>query len=229
MHEKVVKLLLQQRHTQPDMPDTGGRTALSWAAGNGCEGVVRLFLSRLFVNPGSIGRRWEKAPQVMSVLFGRKYVNPDKPGSDGRTPLSWAAWNGSDGVVKLLLGRGDVSPDRPDNDGQTPLSWAAWNGSDGVVKLLLERRDVSPDRPDNYGRTPLLRAAGNGCNEVVNLLLEREDVSPDRPDNDGQTPLLLAVRNGREGAGDGKMLAPISQTMMAEHRSRGPPRMGMME
>ena len=153
--EQVVELLLQQKDTQPDIPDVRyGRTALSWAAGSGHEGVVRLFLCRRFVNPRSVGRRWGKAPRIMSLLFGRKYINPDRPDCSGQTPLSWAARTGNGGVVELLLRREDVSPDRPDNSGQTPLSWAAKSGHDGVVRLLLERRDVSSERPDNYAVFP---------------------------------------------------------------------------
>ena len=198
--EDVVKLLLQQKHIQPDIPDTRyGRTALSWAAGSGHEGVVRLFLSPEFcVNPGSIGRRW-RVSEVIGTPLGRKYVNPDRQDDDGRAPLSWAARNGHGGVVKLLLGRKDVRPDKPDNYGKTPLSWAARNGRDGVVKLLLEREDVNPGKPDNYGKTPLMWAVRNGHDGVVKLLLEREDVNPDRPDNDGKTPLFWAVRNGHDG------------------------------
>ena len=130
-------------------------TLLSWAAESGREGVYfKLFLSPLFVNPGSIGRLWG-TPQAMSVLFRRKYVNPDRPDNYGRTPLVCAARNGDEGVLRLLLGREDVSPDRPDNGGQTPLSWAAQNGCEGVMRPLLEREDVNPDRPDNDSRTPL--------------------------------------------------------------------------
>ena len=89
--EEVVKLLLQQDYTEPDIPDTQyDRTALSWAAGNGHKGVVKIFLDQLFVNPRSIGRWWGKTPQIMSLLFGRRYVNPDRPGKDGQTPLSQA-------------------------------------------------------------------------------------------------------------------------------------------
>ena len=117
------------------MPGTDGRTTLSWAAGSGCEGVIRLFLDQPFGNPGSIGRVWG-TPQVTSVLFGNKYINPDRPDSCGRTPLSWAAQNRCDGVVKLLLEQEDISPDRPDIIGRTPLSGAAVNGSEGVIKLL---------------------------------------------------------------------------------------------
>ena len=196
--EEVVQLLLQQKHTQPDIRDTHpGLTALSWAARCGHEGVVRIFLGPAFVNPGSIGRRWG-TPQAMSLLFGRKYINPDRPDHYGQTPLSWAAEYGHDRAVRLLLGREDVSPDRPDNYGRTPLSLAASDGNDGVVKLLLEQEDVSPDRPDNYGKTPLSRAAWAGHDGVVRLLLGREDVSPDRPSNSGRTPLSWAASGGHD-------------------------------
>ena len=197
--QEVVKVLLKQKRTQPDMPDAGhGKTALAWAAEGGYEEVVRLFLGPLFINPGRIGRM-RGIPRVMRVLFGRKYVNPNRPDFDGRTPLSWAATGGHDGVVKLLLGREDVSPDRPGDYGQTPLSLAAWNGHDRVVKLLLGREEVSPDRPDNDGRTPLSLAACNGNDGVVKLLLGREDVSPDRLHNYGRTPLSWAAENRHGG------------------------------
>ena len=198
--EEVVKLLLEQKHTQPDMSDAKyARTALSWAAESGHEGVVGLFLGPPFVNLGRIGHRWGKTLQAMSLLFGRKYINPNRPDDGGRTPLSWAAGSGHAGAVKLLLEREDVSPDRSDKSSQSPLSWAARNGHDGVVKLLLGREDVSPDRPNSYGQTPLLWAARNGYDGAVKLLLGREGVNPDIPGNDGLTPLLLAAQNGHDG------------------------------
>ena len=199
-HEEVVKLLLQQKQTQPDMPDTHyGRTALSWAAGSGHEGVVRLLLASRYNDPGCMGCRWGKRPQVMSLLFGKKYVNPDRPDGGGRTPLSRAAENGYDGVVKLLLGREEVSPDNPDSCGLTPLSWAAKSGQAGVVELLLGCEEVSPDKPDDRGQTPLSWAAKNGHGGVVELLLGREDISPHRPDNRGRSPLSWAAWSGHDG------------------------------
>ena len=120
--EEVVRLLLQQKHTQPDMSDTQyGRTALSWAAGGGHEGVVRLFLERPFLGSRGMGPRWRKTQQVMNPLLRRKHINPDKPDNYGQTPLAWAAGKGHDRVVDLLLGQGGVSADKPDSNGRTPL------------------------------------------------------------------------------------------------------------
>jgi len=202
-HEEVVRLLLQEKRIQPDLQDTScGWTALSWAAGNGHEGVVRLFLGPRFVNPGSIGRRWGKAPQVAGLLFGRRYVNPDSSSQFCRTPLSWAAGNGHEVTVKLLLEREDVNPNTLDTEyGRTPLLWAVRNSHEGTVKLLLGRKDVNPDTPDTkYGLTPLSQASWNGHEGIVKLLLGRRDVNPNTPDTTyGKTPLSWAAQNGHEG------------------------------
>ena len=200
-HEEVVRLLLRNRHIQPDHQDAHtGRTALSWAAGNGHEAVVRLFLGPQFINPGSIGRRWRKVPLVASLLLGRRYINPDSPSKAGRTPLSWAAENGREGVVKLLLGRKDVSPDIPDTEyGQTPLSLAAENGCERVLELLLGRQDVNPTISSKSGQIPLSLAAENGHEGIVRLLLGRKDTNPNSLSESGQTPLSLAAENGHEG------------------------------
>jgi len=199
-HEEVVRLLLREKHIQPDQHDTGsGRTALSWAAGNGDEGLVRLLLGSQFVNPGSLGHRWGKAWRAAGQLFGRRYINPDSSCRSGRTPLSWAAENGREGVVKLLLGRGDVNPNRLDRYGRTPLLWAVRNDHEGVVKLLFGRKDLNPDIPDpGYGQTPLSWAAGYGREGVVRLLLERKDVTLNGSSKSGRTPLLWAAENGYE-------------------------------
>ena len=201
-HEEIVRLLLREKHIQPDLQDANsGRSAFSWAAGNGHEDVVRLFLGPGFVNPGSIDGWWGKARQEAGLLLGKRYVNPNSLSRFGRTPLLVAAGGGHKEVVKLLLGREDVNPDTPDEiHGQTPLSWAAKNGHEGIVKLLLGRRGVNPDNSDKHGRTPLSWAAGNGSEGAVELLLERKDVNPDTLDTRyGQTPLSWAAERGHVG------------------------------
>jgi len=152
-HEEVARLLLGEKHIEPDQQDTNcGQTALSWAAENGCEGIVRQLLEREDIDP-----------------------NTQDP-IDGRTPLS--AKNGHERVVKLLLEEKDINPNT--SKYHCPLSWAVKNGHEGVVKLLLGRKDVGPNTPDpTFGRTPLGWASKHGHEGTVKLLLGREDVDPD--------------------------------------------------
>ena len=151
--------------------DFGGYTPLAWAARNGHDEMVKMFLG------------WEA-------------VDPDKPDNDGRTPLSHAAGRGYEVVVKLLLQREDVNPDKANNYGLTALSCAAHNGHEVVVKMLLGRKEVNPDNPNCVGVTPLSYASRGGHEEVVKILLRRREVNPNKPDNAGRTPLMLAARNG---------------------------------
>ena len=70
-------MLLEQKEAQPDMRGRqSGKTALSWAARGGYEGLVKPLLSPLFVNPGSIGHR-RGTPRAMRLLFGRKCITPE--------------------------------------------------------------------------------------------------------------------------------------------------------
>jgi len=80
-----VKILLGREEVNPDNPDNGGRTPLSYAASGGHEGVAK-------------------------ILLGREEVNPDRLDNDGRTPLSNAASRGHERVVALLQSRKVVTP-----------------------------------------------------------------------------------------------------------------------
>ena len=127
--ERVVKLLLEMDVDLNSTDDTYGRSALSWAAGEGHEAVVKQLL-------GKGAKADLKA--IVKLLFkkGAKVNSKDK---DGRTPLSWAAENGHEAVVKLLLEKGAELESKDKDYGRTPLSWAAENGHEAVVKLLLEK------------------------------------------------------------------------------------------
>ena len=50
---------------------------------------------------------------MVKLLLEREEVNPDKPGDNGRTPLSYAAEGKHEGVAKLLLECEEVDPGRP--------------------------------------------------------------------------------------------------------------------
>ena len=192
----VVKLLLERRDVNPNLPDSLGQTPLSMAALWGHESVVKLLLKR-----GDI--------------------NPNFPDRNGSTALWFAARWGHEGVVKLLLERGDVNPNPSDSNGQTPLLFAILRADQGVVKLLLQRGDVNPNSSDSKGRKPLSFAAVRGHEGVVKLLLTRRDVDPNSADSDGRTPLSFAAERGHEGVvkllWHGGMLILIQQIAMVVH------------
>jgi ankyrin repeat protein len=73
----VVKLLLERKDINIDIPDHDGRTPLSWAAGNGYVEVVELQL-------------------------GRHDIDAETPDRNGKTPLSRAVTRGRAAVVTLL-------------------------------------------------------------------------------------------------------------------------------
>ncbi|XXH04158.1 Peptide chain release factor 1, mitochondrial [Hypoxylon texense] len=138
---------------------------------------------------------------LIAILQNASQISIDLDPKDslGRTPLSWAAWEGHDAVVKLLLATGQVEVNLKDNYGRTPLSWAAAEGHEALVTMLLDTDQVEVDCMDVRGRTPLSWAAKEGNEAVVKLLLATGQVKPDLKDNDGLTPLLYAAKGGYKG------------------------------
>ena len=144
---EAVPALLAMKEWDINAIDSMGRTALTWAAIRGHDGIVK-------------------------ILLQQKEVKADTTDIEyGRTPLLWATKSGHEGVVKLLLEREDINPNAADTKfGRTPLILAAKGGHEGVVKLLLERDDVNPDIQDHYGKTALRLASPCGDTRVVELL-----------------------------------------------------------
>ncbi|KAF3075556.1 Ankyrin repeat domain-containing protein 50 [Trichoderma lentiforme] len=122
----------------------------------------------------------------------QKGYRPDARDTDGRTPLSWAAENGSVGITTKLLATGRVEADSNNNWNNTPLFYAVSNNHGRVVKLLLEAGVNVNSKNGHYMRTPLRQAVANGNTAIVGLLLEN-GAMVDQKDNDGITPLVSAV------------------------------------
>ena len=218
--EKAVKRLLKMDDIDwKSRDDTYQRSALSWAAGNGFDAVVKLLIENVGI--GMLGLR---------IPFGRGAMVNSRD-KYGRTPLSYAVWSGNVAVVKLLI-RAGAQVDSKDETGGTPLSYAvcsgrkevmelllrrgnqvgpedviiqellfsgAGRGDEGVVRLLLDTGKAEIDAKDDEGLTPFLRAARNGHEAVVKLLLGTGNVEVDIKDREGLTPLYWAARNGHLG------------------------------
>ena len=210
---EIFATLLVTKEWDINATDTGGRTALAWAAVGGHEDVVAMILQRKGVEADTADTGHGLTPLLLAVVCGhegvvkllleRKDVNPNTADTKhGITPLISAAVDGNEGIVKLLLERKDVNPNTAEPEhGVTPLLFAVENRDRAIVKLLLEREDVNPNTAGpKHGFTPLLFAVENGDGGIVKLLLEREDVNPNTAGTEnGVTPLLLAVVNENEG------------------------------
>ncbi|KAF9777621.1 hypothetical protein IL306_004356, partial [Fusarium sp. DS 682] len=153
------------------------------------------------------------------MLLNKGKVEVDSRDKNGRSPLSWAAWNRNEAVAKLLLDTGKVNVDSRDKNGRSPLSWAAEDGNEAVAKLLLDTGKVDIDSRDKNGTSPLLwaaekgrngkyggipppfrppLAAWNGHEVVVKLLLDTGKVDIDLTDKNGRSPLSWAAGSGHE-------------------------------
>ncbi|KAF3221101.1 hypothetical protein TWF106_006426 [Orbilia oligospora] len=181
----VVRLLLGSSSSIDlnSRDDRYGRSALSWAAGNGFDAVIKHLL---------------KGPLWKGIwLPFRGAVLVDSMDKYHRTPLVYAVLNRQVTVVKQLLGAG-ARVDLKDDVGGTPLSYAICSGQDEIIKLLFKNR-TNADSKNDIAMTLLFSAARKGHEDVVKLLLEIAEVSPDIKDSDGWTPLQWAAEYGHKG------------------------------
>jgi ankyrin repeat domain-containing protein 50 len=137
---------LLQAHAEVDARDSKGRTALSYAAGNGVVSVVRILM--------------DSSADVNACDF------------EGKTVLSRAAYKGNFLIVKWLMKCGAV-PDSRDENGRTPLSYAAQYGFNRIAELLVQSEKVDVDSVDNDGRSILWWANTNKRLNILRLLEPR--------------------------------------------------------
>ena len=169
---------LLARGVDPNVPDSGGRTAVHAAAAIG-------------------------AAETLDVLL-QAGGKPSAQDEDGNTPLHFAAEASSPrlaeddsiAAIRILLGY-QAEPDRANRNGETALHLAARSHDrpDGVAALL--RAGADPNQTDRRGDTPLHAALGphRGVPGIVDTLLAG-GADPEAVNADGLTPLLLFVRHG---------------------------------
>ncbi|KAF5585412.1 ankyrin 3 [Fusarium pseudoanthophilum] len=131
-------------------------------------------------------------PSIAEALLIRGAA-VDKHDINGRTPLFYAACDGSSAeLISLLLSYG-ANVHRADDSGRTPLAYAALYNY-GASKLLLDH-GADVNAADNHGRAPLSWAASSRSSmaeSCVQLLLDRGAI-PDKVDEAGKTAFYYAT------------------------------------
>lgn len=151
--DEVIKFLEGQPEVNWNRTDKNGRTALSWAVGNGHISTAQLLLTK---------------------------TDPNLADKDGLVALSWAAKNGQVGTSVLLLSlENDQMPElrAEGKDRLTPLACAAAGGHSEVVSRLLSNIPYPKDN-EEYPKllekdieTSLNLSAQNEHQEAIEVLV----------------------------------------------------------
>ena len=136
-----VRVFISKRVSM-NQTDTGGRTALSYAAELGNAQMAKELLDA--------------------------GASPDQRDKQGDVPLHWAANNGRVEVIKVLVA-GHATVDAPDRQGITPLMSAISHHQVAAVKALLAG-GADPKKTDFTGRDAFGWATGQPT--IVRLLKE---------------------------------------------------------
>ncbi|KAG7404322.1 Ankyrin repeat domain-containing protein 50 [Fusarium oxysporum f. sp. rapae] len=180
--EQLVKL---QRCIADDKVDsrdgTYQRSALSWASENGFDVVVELLIERPKI----------RLKHIMKLSFPKR-AKVDARDRYGRTPLSYAAWNGHMAIVQRLVKAG-ARVDSKDDIGGTPISYAICSGHEDVAKQLMKGAQV--DSVNRISWELLIYAAEKGHEAIVKRLLDN-GTATEVVDSSGRTPLSYAAEGG---------------------------------
>ncbi|KAH5281829.1 hypothetical protein HBI71_000070 [Parastagonospora nodorum] len=183
-HADIVRLFLKLKDSPLDINqvDKSGRSALSWAAGEGSRKamnvIIRESVSVLDVNlknkEGRSPLLWavvNKQREAANDLLRIQHVDKATKDNNLRNTISWASQIGDTKVLDLLIQNKCGGEDDVNIDGWTPLLWALFNQSPGIIEAILQKEHVQIDRQDRTGCTALIWAASYGYLHVVKLLV----------------------------------------------------------
>ncbi|THG23589.1 hypothetical protein TEA_005014 [Camellia sinensis var. sinensis] len=186
-----------------DVKDSGGQSALHFAAAGGKTHVCKYLVQELKLNVNlkdgigdtplnhaTIGQHYQTA-----VFLVENGANPNMANDKGFIALHYAAEKGHKEFLRLLISKGAEVDAKSDSG--TPLQCAAAKGRKEAVKILLDRNANAGANPNlgSRGQTPLTIAVCEGETEVIKCLL-KAGANLNVTNLDGLTALELAALHG---------------------------------
>ena len=162
----VIKILVTEKHSNPQEIDSMGHTCLHYAAEGNRINVVKYLVDHR--------------------------CNPEAVNIYGHTPLHCATTNGSLDVIKYLIKLCHCSPMTTNKSGETSLHYAC-NHIEIVKYFINESSECDPNATNIYQKTILHFAAKNGSTKVLRYLINECNCKPMVTDKDGKTVLHYAV------------------------------------
>ncbi len=195
---KIVKVLLDDNHTDVNYANYSGTTALIYAVWPNHIELVKLLLGKKGVDVNHedqegmtalIYAAWFKHIELVKLLLNNE--------ADGGEALMWAAENNDyRKIAKVLLDNG-VDADYIQN-GNTVLIVAAKNDNSEVAKALLDKGANVNYENKKDGNTALIAATDDNRTKVAIALLKHKKNHADvnYKNKDGNTALMVAVKKG---------------------------------
>jgi ankyrin repeat protein len=211
-----VKLLLNDKRTEPDTPNSDNESAFVVACKAGNLDMVKAMLEhREGINFNHVGKhgtglswacRMNNFDMLTALLAEPQRVDINHVDEQLESVLHESCDQSRLSSVIALLTRKDIALNPQNNRGETPLYQACQlnrvspdvEESNAIISLLLARENILTNLADQNGVTPLHIACVTKYPQAVQLLLTRSETDVNQPDNYGETPLASICGYMRE-------------------------------
>ncbi|KAL4221756.1 hypothetical protein ACF0H5_020011 [Mactra antiquata] len=212
-HE-IIAVLIINAGVNIDAKNMFDRTALHYAATNGCLTILKMLLDRV-ADPNTQDEAGDtplhdaicaKFTSGVETLLASSKINLKIINKKGHPPLHLAAMIDHESAVSLILKKYPDLVNSQKEDGFTPLHVAAINDNTDIIETLL-KFEANVDARDKNNNTALHLAAHQGYLNSTKLLVQN-GANVNVQDNDGDTPLHTCVTGTRHG-NNGAVLAQL--------------------